>query len=139
MKEGECVSSPCQNGGSCHNHVGGGFRCSCLPGFTGDICNVTGHIDTCSGMTCLHGGRCVNEGNQTMCVCREGYHGRRCEVRADRCQSSPCLNGATCIDNGKLVFCKCQIGFIGRYCEKGEINLIKFTDFNQCISRIINV
>lgn len=71
-------------------------------------------------MVCLHGGRCGLVGNQTQCICPQGYHGQHCELLTDRCQSSPCLNGATCVDNGKLVFCKCPVGFIGKYCEKGE-------------------
>ena len=86
-------------------------------------------------MVCLHGGRCSHVGNQSKCICSEGYHGKHCELKTDRCQSSPCLNGATCVDNGDLVFCKCPVGFVGRHCEKGGSN------FSWCfplISRVTN-
>ncbi|XP_070206984.1 scavenger receptor cysteine-rich domain-containing protein DMBT1-like isoform X2 [Littorina saxatilis] len=41
----ECASNPCQNGGTCHNHVGH-FTCTCSPGFTDQLCqfrNLPGH------------------------------------------------------------------------------------------------
>lgn len=35
----ECVSSPCANGGTCTDRVGG-FSCSCGRGFTGNTCQL---------------------------------------------------------------------------------------------------
>lgn len=33
-----CAGFPCESNGTCQSVVGGGFRCDCLPGFTGDRC-----------------------------------------------------------------------------------------------------
>lgn len=35
----ECASSPCLNGGHCHDNVDG-FHCLCLAGFSGNLCQV---------------------------------------------------------------------------------------------------
>lgn len=32
-------------------------------------------------MVCLHGGRCSHVGNQSKCICSEGYHGKHCELK----------------------------------------------------------
>ena len=35
----ECDSSPCQNGGTCHNGQNM-YTCTCLPGWTGHDCEI---------------------------------------------------------------------------------------------------
>ena len=35
----ECDSSPCQNGGTCHNGQNL-YTCTCLPGWTGQNCEI---------------------------------------------------------------------------------------------------
>lgn len=34
-----CPSNPCQFGGLCFTVPGGGFRCICVPGYTGILCS----------------------------------------------------------------------------------------------------
>ncbi|CAO2598686.1 Brevican core protein, partial [Lemmus lemmus] len=36
---GDCIPNPCHNGGTCLEETEG-FRCLCLPGYGGDLCNV---------------------------------------------------------------------------------------------------
>ena len=36
-----CYSNPCQNGGTCHGSEDS-FQCECHPGFTGQLCELTG-------------------------------------------------------------------------------------------------
>ena len=135
MKESKCESTPCHNGGTCVD-IPEGFRCNCLPGFTGETCNITTGIYECARVICLHGGRCGRVGNRSKCICSEEYHGQHCELKKDRCQSSPCHNGATCVDNGELLFCKCPVGFIGKHCEKGELEMVHLLQF--CSTSYIN-
>ena len=53
-----CVSSPCENGGVCHDVVGGpGYSCICPSGFTGENCDVD--IDECEATPCQNGGNCT--------------------------------------------------------------------------------
>ena len=43
----ECQSSPCINGGTCLDGVNR-FICQCLPGYTGDRCEIS---KSCDGIT----------------------------------------------------------------------------------------
>ena len=75
----ECLSSPCANGANCVNEVGD-FRCDCLPGFNGKLCD--NNIDECSifGVSpCLNGGRCVDGIADFNCFCTPGFDGKKCE------------------------------------------------------------
>jgi hypothetical protein len=33
-----CAANPCEHGGRCHSDALG-YRCECVPGYTGDNCN----------------------------------------------------------------------------------------------------
>lgn len=35
----ECASSPCENGGYCHDGINS-FTCNCVNGFTGTLCET---------------------------------------------------------------------------------------------------
>ena len=33
----ECIPNPCENGGTCFDGIND-YKCTCVPGFTGDSC-----------------------------------------------------------------------------------------------------
>ena len=39
----ECVSSPCENGGTCNDGINS-YTCYCLPGYEGDNCEIGTNI-----------------------------------------------------------------------------------------------
>ncbi|KAF4011869.1 hypothetical protein G4228_003419 [Cervus hanglu yarkandensis] len=78
----ECLPSPCHNGGTCHNLVGG-FSCSCPDGFTGRACERD--INECLPSPCKNGAICQNFPGGFNCVCKTGYtgvFGKHCELNS---------------------------------------------------------
>ncbi|KAL8207012.1 UNVERIFIED_CONTAM: Protocadherin Fat 4, partial [Gekko kuhli] len=69
----ECLPSPCHNGGTCQNLVGG-FSCSCSNGFTGMACERD--INECLSSPCKNGALCQNFPGSFNCVCKTGYTGK---------------------------------------------------------------
>jgi len=75
------VGSPCQNGGSCLDQLGG-YRCVCEAGFGGDNCQLD--VDDCAATSCRQRGNCTDAVNSFTCTCFPGFTGnqwRRGEVR----------------------------------------------------------
>ena len=52
----ECVSSPCQNGGTCVDMINQ-YRCACRGGYTGRHCGI--EIDECASDPCKGSANCV--------------------------------------------------------------------------------
>lgn len=53
-----CVSSPCENGASCHDIMGeAGYNCTCPSGFAGVNCEED--VDECEAGPCQNGGTCA--------------------------------------------------------------------------------
>uniref|UniRef100_A0A2K6SJR2 FAT atypical cadherin 4 n=1 Tax=Saimiri boliviensis boliviensis TaxID=39432 RepID=A0A2K6SJR2_SAIBB len=78
----ECLPSPCHNGGTCHNLVGG-FSCTCPDGFTGRACERD--INECLQSPCKNGAVCQNFPGSFNCVCKTGYtgvFGKHCELNS---------------------------------------------------------
>lgn len=110
----ECSSSPCVNGGTCHDQVNS-FFCSCAMGYNGNTCAV--NINECGSQPCLNGASCVDQVNSFFCACAGGYSGMRCETNVDECSSLPCLNGGTCVDGIGQFTCQCTASFEGLTCQ----------------------
>jgi len=117
------VSSPCENGGTCHQVDGtGDFECTCVAGWEAKTCSLD--IDECErypGMNSCHTqAHCHNVPGSWHCLCNNGWTGdgdMEC-WDADDCEFSPCLHGGTCEDCGTLcLICDCIIGWRGRTCE----------------------
>ncbi|KAF8564798.1 hypothetical protein P879_02209 [Paragonimus westermani] len=139
-----CADSPCLNGGLCENRTElssfkseeaeRDFYCRCPKGFTGDLCEQK-WTQTCSNVTCVNGGVCIDEGDGWHCVCPASHTGSLCEqllpstlpnqvtVSSERvliqqpgtvgCANITCLNGGWCDAD----MCHCSEGYQGNRCE----------------------
>ncbi|XP_078064517.1 zonadhesin-like, partial [Mustelus asterias] len=78
---GPCLSSPCQNGGTCHAS-GTNFTCDCALGFSGRLCETEDVIagGPCLSSPCQNGGTCHAWGTNFTCDCALGFSGRLCET-----------------------------------------------------------
>ncbi|XP_025729766.2 protocadherin Fat 4 [Callorhinus ursinus] len=110
----ECLPSPCHNGGTCHNLVGG-FSCSCPDGFTGRACERD--INECLPGPCKNGAVCQNVPGSFNCVCKTGYTGKMCESSVNYCECNPCFNGGSCQSGVESYYCHCPFGVFGKHCE----------------------
>ncbi|XP_057402717.1 protocadherin Fat 4 isoform X2 [Balaenoptera acutorostrata] len=110
----ECLPSPCHNGGTCHNLVGG-FSCSCPDGFTGRACERD--INECLPSPCKNSAVCQNFPGGFNCVCKTGYTGKMCESPVNYCECNPCFNGGSCQSGVESYYCHCPFGVFGKHCE----------------------
>uniref|UniRef100_A0A8B9S595 Slit guidance ligand 1 n=1 Tax=Apteryx owenii TaxID=8824 RepID=A0A8B9S595_APTOW len=107
-----CLSSPCQNQGTCHNDPLDVYRCACPSGFEGRDCEVA--LDSCSSNPCANGGTCQPEEGQGAgfrCECAPGYVGTNCSEDFDDCQDHRCQNNARCVDEVNGYSCLCAEGY----------------------------
>ena len=104
----------CKHGSKCISE-GNATKCVCLPGYTGDLCQVD--INDCGSNPCLNSGKCMDRVNSFQCICPHGYGGSRCEIDVDECDPSPCNSNATCENLPGNYRCHCQTGFTGLHCN----------------------
>ncbi|CAC5361985.1 unnamed protein product [Mytilus coruscus] len=73
----ECLSNPCQNGGTCTDRING-YKCTCRDNYVGVTCQYD--ISKCHYAACHNGGICKEESNGThFCICPRRYTGESCE------------------------------------------------------------
>ncbi|KAK2542206.1 Ncan, partial [Columba guinea] len=77
-----CQTNPCLHGGTSRAN-GTVCGCSCVPGFTGENCEID--IDDCLSSPCQNGGTCIDEVNAFVCLCLPSYGGSRCEKDTEGC------------------------------------------------------
>ncbi|KAH3891584.1 fibropellin-1-like [Dreissena polymorpha] len=107
----ECSSNPCQNGGTCNEHVNY-YTCTCPVGTTGDHCQ---DILDCASFPCKNGGVCIEHVNFYTCLCPPGTTGHDCDDILE-CASTPCLNNGTCLEHINYYRCQCVPGTTGVNC-----------------------
>lgn len=110
--------SPCKNGSTCSNSGPRGYTCTCLPGYTGEHCEL--ELSKCASNPCRNGGSCKDQENNYHCLCPPGYYGQHCEHSTLTCADSPCFNGGSCRERnqGASYACECPPNFTGSNCEK---------------------
>ncbi|XP_029297315.1 LOW QUALITY PROTEIN: protocadherin Fat 4 [Cottoperca gobio] len=110
----ECQPSPCHNGGTCHNLVGG-FSCTCPEGFTGMACERD--VNECLSNPCKNGALCQNFPGGFNCLCKSGFAGKTCDSIINHCECNPCFNGGSCQNRVDGYYCHCPFGVFGKHCE----------------------
>ncbi|XP_069771579.1 protein delta homolog 1 [Narcine bancroftii] len=118
----------CQNGGSCFedNRTAVKKCCLCLPGFTGDFCEIS--IDNCQPNPCANQGTCKDLGSSFSCLCFRGFTGKSCEHSFKSCFSHPCQNGGTCHDylEGQII-CFMVLGLLTCLVILGTTGIVFFS------------
>jgi hypothetical protein len=83
-----CLSpTTCANNGTClvnYDVKPYGYTCQCLPGFTGDMCEID--IDDCITQPCRRG-QCIDRVNGFICSCYSGSDGVLCDVSHKLCKN----------------------------------------------------
>ncbi|XP_077983821.1 sushi, von Willebrand factor type A, EGF and pentraxin domain-containing protein 1-like [Glandiceps talaboti] len=108
-----CLSSPCDNGGTCEDNISG-FTCHCVSGYHGDRCEI--RALHCDPDPCNHG-KCDDDGDGYICYCDHGYEGSHCNIEVNECDPQPCYHGATCRNEVGHFVCLCPPGYTGSRCE----------------------
>lgn len=105
--ERACLSSPCENGGTCQDLVSG-FRCSCPPQWKGKTCLIGQWADA----PFFIGRRSAIYSPPDVCPSPSSD--------ADECADSPCVNARACRNLIGGYFCECLPGWTGQNCDHSE-------------------
>uniref|UniRef100_A0A8C9TA93 Slit homolog 3 (Drosophila) n=1 Tax=Scleropages formosus TaxID=113540 RepID=A0A8C9TA93_SCLFO len=112
-----CLSTPCQNNGTCVGDATGSYHCTCPFGYKGRNCEIA--INACISFPCANGGTChVSPGQEDHCTCPAGFEGQRCEVNPDDCEDNDCENNSTCVDGINNYTCLCLPNYTGDLCDE---------------------
>uniref|UniRef100_A0A2H8TEF1 Cubilin n=1 Tax=Melanaphis sacchari TaxID=742174 RepID=A0A2H8TEF1_9HEMI len=114
----ECLSNPCQNGGTCMDFYNG-FQCDCPKNWQGRLCELD--VDECvrfmyTDLGCQNGAECKNTPGSYECVCATNWFGLHCTKRKNDCNaamsSELCGNGV-CINQPSTIgyTCICNQGW----------------------------
>lgn len=93
-----CASSPCKNGATCEDAIGG-YTCECVAGWEGTDCDQEKNM--CDPNPCMTGHSqehdshtCTPSFNNYTCTCDEGHTGRNCDTILN------CVEHHDCGDHG---------------------------------------
>ncbi|XP_066275176.1 fibropellin-1-like [Branchiostoma lanceolatum] len=90
----ECLSSPCQHGGTCHDQIDS-YSCQCGLGYAGDSCEID--QDLCAIYPCPDPLVCVETGDFISCHLPHPM----ARLAPARCGPSSCPTGWTCQEAGR--------------------------------------
>lgn len=112
MNINECLSGPCQHGGTCIDGVNN-YTCLCgRTGYTGPNCDI--NINECENNPCLNNGICFDNYGGYTCQCTTGFGGQNCELKLSECASSPCnFPNTVCVETNRSYQCVCKPGYTG--------------------------
>ena len=148
-----CASEPCFNEGACRSTrtllrsqvvastrqsvlaaplVELGYRCECIPGTTGEHCEI--NFDDCYSSPCLYGAPCTDGIQGFTCDCPQGTSGHNCGLNPDECASNPCQNGATCRNGLGSLICDCPPGYYGDACQYHYFRRFSVCDSSPCLN-----
>jgi hypothetical protein len=74
----ECDPNPCDNDGTCIVLSGGGTKCDCAAGYTGETCKD--EIDECDPNPCVNNAPCTDKIADFSCSCPPEVTGKSCEL-----------------------------------------------------------
>lgn len=106
-----CKANTCKNGGKCIELPLGGFKCECLPGFGGRVCESS---RACEPNTCGSHGTCFELSHSSLqhyCLCDNGLtYGLSCDSKTI---PNPCMDNAADLHSfptivNESIFVQCE-------------------------------
>ncbi|XP_063696850.1 cubilin homolog [Culicoides brevitarsis] len=134
LREDNCRSNPCQNGGTCFDMYDS-FFCQCPKNWQGRSCSED--VNECAlfagtDLGCQNGASCVNMQGSYECRCAPGFFGTHCASRTNDCSTS----GAELCGHGVCVHANNQNGY-KCICDQGwktnDITPACTVDVNECL------
>lgn len=107
----EASSEQCYRSTECQDLIND-FKCVCLPGWTGRLCDKY-NGSFCKPSPCLNEGICrlTEDKSNYTCACKAEFTGRNCEMENYPCLNSPCLNEGVCFNSSRDEYnCTCRTG-----------------------------
>ncbi|KAK2582771.1 hypothetical protein KPH14_005036 [Odynerus spinipes] len=138
LKENDCQSNPCQNGGTCLD-LYDGYQCYCTSAWEGPNCMTD--VNECvrylgTDLGCQNGATCFNLPGSYGCDCKSGWYGIHCSKRVSVCSAQNshelCGHGVCVPKPGSVIgyVCLCDQGW-----ETDGTNPACTKDVDECAGK----